>query len=60
MAGEHIEDLNIPLLKMKNSDVQAKHNFLYKPKVNMTDNELEQQFSKSMDADVAHEVIQNP
>jgi hypothetical protein len=32
MAGEHIEDLTIPLLKMKNSDVNQKHNFLNKPK----------------------------
>lgn len=54
MAGEHIEDLTIPLLKMKNSEIMTKHNFLHKPNPKMTDNELEQHLSKFVDADIAH------
>ena len=53
MAGEHIEDLTIGLLKMSNKQCDAKHNFLHKPKPGMTDNELEQHLAKFMDHDIA-------
>lgn len=60
MAGEHIEDLTIGLLKMKNSDVQQKCKFLHKPKADMTDNELEQHLGKFMDKDAARKIISDP
>lgn len=49
MAGEHIEDLKIDLLKMDNKAVNEKCNFLYKPNTKMTDAELELQLGKTMD-----------
>ena len=57
LAGEHIEDLSIDLLKQDNKTVEAKHLFLPR---NMTARELEDNLKKSMESSNVEEIIQNP
>lgn len=57
MAGEHIEDLPIGLLKMDNGQVESKCNFL-PPKMNKT--ELKEMLNKSMQNDIVKEIVEDP
>lgn len=57
MAGEHIEDMSIGLLKMDNNAVDNKFNFMPK-KLNKS--ELKDVFNKSMQSDIVNDIIDNP
>src|SRR5215217_5351064 len=57
MAGEHIEDLSIGLLKMDNSQVENKVNFL---PTRMNKAELKEMLQKSMQSDIVSQVVEDP
>lgn len=40
MAGEHIEDMTIPLLKANNKDLSNKYDFYQKPRPDLSENEM--------------------
>jgi hypothetical protein len=46
LAGEHIEDMSIDLLKQDNNGVEKKHKFI---PLNMEQRELEEMLKLSMD-----------
>ena len=54
LAGEHVEDLSIDLIKMDNSQMEQRHNFL-PPK--MKNAELEELLTRSMPTDLAHKIL---
>jgi DNA-directed RNA polymerase II subunit RPB1 len=56
MAGEHIEDLKIPLINMDNQTIEDKCNFL---PVNKNISELEQILTKCMNNETARLIVQD-
>jgi hypothetical protein len=54
LAGEHVEDLSIDLIKMDNAQMEQRHNFL-PPK--MKNAELEELLTRSMSTDLAHKIL---
>lgn len=60
MAGEHIEDMTIPLLKANNKDLSNKYDFYKKPRPDLSENEMKQHLSKFMEPQIAEEVINDP
>lgn len=57
MAGEHIEDLKLPLLNMDNKKIEQQCMFIPQ---NLRDNEIQQHLSKFMDPSIVQSIISDP
>jgi hypothetical protein len=57
MAAEHIEDVKIDLLKLSNSELEARYNFMPSK---LSPSETKQFLRKSLDDFVVEELIENP